>query len=209
METRVEVLARTCIGNKFKGQSPASIDDLHRQFIAHVSTLCGIGYKWYGDPKQNRSTRGRVLGKMHQFMLSHYGFSINEPRLTPWLRLFTEEPEGSNFDADDLCQGWVQMSEGESYREDYKLASDLITGYRVVFRTNSGFLGVGPVDIKVGDEVWVLAGAPTLAVLRKASSNRKSDGTFHREYLGPAYVHGLMHGEILDQGVQPEDITLV
>ena len=52
-----------------------------------------------------------------------------------------------------------------------------------LFRTEKGYLGMGPVSVLPGDEVWVLAGARVPFVLRRC------------RLLGQCYVHGLMHGE--------------
>ncbi len=60
---------------------------------------------------------------------------------------------------------------------------------KVVFRTNQGQIGTALSSTRIGDEVWVLAGATIPFVLRP---NR--DG--HYRLLGQAYVHGIMHGEV-------------
>ena len=50
----------------------------------------------------------------------------------------------------------------------------------------------GPADVVRRDEVWVLNGAKTPVVLRKMGERRY-------EFLGEAYVHGMMHGEALEK----------
>ncbi|KAL8905087.1 MAG: hypothetical protein Q9207_002861 [Kuettlingeria erythrocarpa] len=67
---------------------------------------------------------------------------------------------------------------------------------RRMFRTESGWLGLGPESLEVGDSVWILAAAPTPYALRKVV-----DGPIDAyELVGEAYVHGAMHGEPLGTG---------
>jgi len=64
---------------------------------------------------------------------------------------------------------------------------------RCVFRTwQHRLLGLGPESLKKEDQVWLLKGGPVLFVLRPCG-----DGRF--KYVGQAYVHGIMHGEWLEQ----------
>jgi len=60
---------------------------------------------------------------------------------------------------------------------------------------------MGPLEIEMTDEVWILAGAKTPLVLRDGSPERK-------KLLGEAYVHGLMHGEVLDLGLDFVNVIL-
>jgi hypothetical protein len=53
----------------------------------------------------------------------------------------------------------------------------------------------------VGDEIWVLSGCPTLVVLRK-------DGQQY-SLVGEAYVHGVMHGEAVNEDSKWEDLEIV
>lgn len=67
---------------------------------------------------------------------------------------------------------------------------------RRLFRTESGWLGLGPQSMQVGDSIWILAAAPTPFALRKAVDT----GANAYELVGEAYVHGAMHGEALGFG---------
>ncbi|WZH49805.1 heterokaryon incompatibility protein-domain-containing protein [Fusarium acuminatum] len=53
----------------------------------------------------------------------------------------------------------------------------------------------------VGDEIWVLSGCPTPVVLRK-------DGQQY-SLVGEAYVHGVMHGEAVNEDSKWEDLEIV
>jgi hypothetical protein len=76
---------------------------------------------------------------------------------------------------------------------------------KTLFVTSSGHLGNGTESLEVGDEVWVLAGAPVPFLLRPVR---------HGGYrlVGEAYVHGIMHGEAaaaLSSGANLENIYIV
>ena len=60
---------------------------------------------------------------------------------------------------------------------------------RRLFRTKRGFLGISAQSLDAKDVVWVLAGAAVPVVLREISS------TGNWEFVGEAYVHGIMNGE--------------
>lgn len=72
---------------------------------------------------------------------------------------------------------------------------------RRLFKTYSKFLGTGPRSLQKGDELWVLAGAPTPFILRSLSNG-------NYRLVGEAYVYGLMHGEALEMGHSLQDIVL-
>lgn len=170
-----------------------------------MATLCGIGYKWYGD--KGRPIAARITGKMHRLMLSKFERSINEPRVTPWIRLFREEPEGSAYNITALLQAFERIGEGDlGNSADYGRQAELVTGYRIVFRTNNKLLGAGPIDLREGDEVWVLAGLSDPVVLRLNLAKPQHVKT--REFIGVAYVHGVMHGEVTGSSLPKENIVL-
>jgi len=62
---------------------------------------------------------------------------------------------------------------------------------RRFFITSKGHLGSGPIEMRDSDIVCVLSGFKTPVILRKISL---SDDF---QWVGPAYVHGIMHGESL------------
>ncbi|KAK2062316.1 heterokaryon incompatibility protein [Colletotrichum caudatum] len=75
------------------------------------------------------------------------------------------------------------------------------------FLTDSGYLGLGGRSIEEGDGVWVVAGCPSPLVLREMPVSSIT-GPFCYRLVGEAYVHGIMHGEAVDDGVQWEDICI-
>ncbi|KAK4539933.1 hypothetical protein LTR36_009975 [Oleoguttula mirabilis] len=58
-------------------------------------------------------------------------------------------------------------------------------------RTSSGTVGMVPIATKVSDTIAILAGASVPFVLRAATDRGPND----YRLIGPAYVHGIMHGE--------------
>ncbi len=73
---------------------------------------------------------------------------------------------------------------------------------RRIFVTKRGFFGITSESVKMGDTVWILAGAGTPFVLRNIGQ-RKS------RVVGEGYVDGLMQGEAIVGGVATEQIFLV
>jgi Heterokaryon incompatibility protein (HET) len=61
---------------------------------------------------------------------------------------------------------------------------------RRLFRTRRNYLGIAAQSLKDGDVVWVLAGMAVPVVLRHKDEKRGS-----WEFVGEAYVHGIMNGE--------------
>lgn len=74
-----------------------------------------------------------------------------------------------------------------------------------LFRTWGNWIGKGPQSMRVGDEIWIMPGAQVAFILRRGPT-----GKCH-EYVGHAYVHGIMQGEACSRfdNVEPEHIKLV
>lgn len=70
----------------------------------------------------------------------------------------------------------------------YTLNAGIAMLFRRAFMSDSGHIGLGPTHMLEGDLVAVFAGATTPSILRPCSL----EGF---EYVGEAYVHGLMDGE--------------
>ncbi|KAK0648064.1 heterokaryon incompatibility protein-domain-containing protein [Cercophora newfieldiana] len=66
---------------------------------------------------------------------------------------------------------------------------------RWVALTAEGRFITCPDYTKPGDEIWILAGSPVPVVLRKTSNTEKGLDCY--EYVGQAYVYGIMHGEAM------------
>jgi hypothetical protein len=66
---------------------------------------------------------------------------------------------------------------------------------RKLFRTSKGLLGLGKKSVKEGDVVWAMENAQMAMVLRPSRPGA-IDGLM--EFMGDAYVHGCMRGEMFE-----------
>jgi hypothetical protein len=78
----------------------------------------------------------------------------------------------------------------EFWVRDTLQSISFVSMMRRLLVTREGYVGVGPVDAEVGDEVVVLVGCSVPVVLRE-----RKDGGWR--FVGEAYVAGIMDGEIL------------
>lgn len=78
---------------------------------------------------------------------------------------------------------------------------------RALFRTGHGsLLGLGPVDVKEGDQVWLVGGCKAPLILRRRP------GVLERpsySLIGHAYVHSIMNGEAVDPTSPLQECRLV
>ena len=61
---------------------------------------------------------------------------------------------------------------------------------RALFVTSKGFIGLGPKDAQLNDEVYTLIGGETPFVLRRTAISNEF------RLIGEAYIHGIMNGEL-------------
>lgn len=87
----------------------------------------------------------------------------------------------------------------------YKKLVGARTHQRRAFRTINGLLGLGPRIIKPGDVIAIIPSVKTPLILRKETE--ASDAYY--QLLDEAYVHGVMHGEALEDGTRWTDVILV
>jgi len=76
----------------------------------------------------------------------------------------------------------------------------------MLFSTNEGYLGSASRSLAVGDEIALIQGVKTPMVLRPAETPSGK----RYQVVGPAYVHGVMNGELWDQSKSGiEDLILI
>ena len=80
--------------------------------------------------------------------------------------------------------------------------------HRSVFVTRDGHMGLGVETTAVGDSVWVVSSCPALLTLRVVGSNSPDSQLTYR-LINDAYVHGVMHGEAVDQRTEWKEICIV
>lgn len=120
----------------------------------------------------------------------------NEQAMTIYEELYHADHSG-------LLPSRGQMKEREGVYKDYtgpNLQYFLYYHYlqrtyrgRCLFVTRKGYVGLGPLFAREGDEVWIIPGAKVPFVFGKAPDNDPS----HRVFKGESYVHGIMHGEVI------------
>ncbi|KAF5246487.1 hypothetical protein FANTH_6859 [Fusarium anthophilum] len=74
------------------------------------------------------------------------------------------------------------------------------------FITETGMIGISNRDIKVGDFISLLSGSKMPFILRQI---RSEEGGVAYQYIGQAYVHGVMDGEVMDKNPVSEWISLI
>ncbi|KAL8789206.1 MAG: hypothetical protein Q9213_001313 [Squamulea squamosa] len=148
--------------------------------------------------------------------LPPYYHTWGNPDFDAWVKLIQSEPIESAFGLDELSRVYAAiMAESQQpdsiTQADYersfaqvRLEMSLTLNCRRVFRTEGNLLGVGPDNMELGDEVWLLAGSRTPFVLRKVTEQ----GSDYR-IRGEAYVHGFMHGQAMDLSLDLVDLNLV
>jgi Heterokaryon incompatibility protein (HET) len=68
------------------------------------------------------------------------------------------------------------------------------------FITEQGYIGIAPLTLHVGDEVWVLFGSRLPFALRPLyTTPGGQNATLHYIFIGDCYVHGIMQGEAMDR----------
>ena len=68
---------------------------------------------------------------------------------------------------------------------------------RRLFRTQKGFIGIGPANMAISDRIYGFLGGQMLYVVRipKVSGNDRYQGSLEATFIGECYVHGLMDGK--------------
>jgi hypothetical protein len=117
---------------------------------------------------------------------------------------------GSLLRGRSQCDSWEKMALGargfvpdptrlydrDTKKDHFTLQWKLAAENRYIFRTEGGFLGLGLQNLRPGDRIYILQGAPVPYVFRNRDTNREN--VFDLE--GEAYVHGIMYGEALETG---------
>ncbi|PYI09618.1 HET-domain-containing protein [Aspergillus sclerotiicarbonarius CBS 121057] len=71
---------------------------------------------------------------------------------------------------------------------------------RSILKSKNGYIGLGSVLTKPGDEVWLIAGARTPYILRALpKGNDSEEAAQERKLIEEAYVHGIMYGEKMNE----------
>ncbi|KAI0112024.1 heterokaryon incompatibility protein-domain-containing protein [Nemania sp. FL0031] len=101
-------------------------------------------------------------------------------------------PQSSALEHSVLEQG------GHEFRADFEHGKHLR-----LFRTESGYLGLGSESLRSGDEVWIVPGSPVPLIFRTVG------GRSRYRLVGGTYLHGFMKGEAVDpliRGMSTEEV---
>jgi hypothetical protein len=82
--------------------------------------------------------------------------------------------------------------------QSYHTAFRAACSGRRFFVTKKGYFGIGPAELEVGDDIYILAGGRAPLVLRPLPESQPN--TF--ELVGDCYVHGVMDGEAVTERTQ-------
>jgi hypothetical protein len=133
------------------------------------------------------------------------GASAPDPAISFLCQLFDAEAR-SRLVTNDLKQALIHLFATQTrlrggaeavdrYRQEalpFDRASFSKIRGRRLFKTENDFIGMGTLSIQPGDQVWLIRDSLVPLVLRPASDS----GTFR--LVGEAYLHGFMHGEMLE-----------
>ena len=75
-----------------------------------------------------------------------------------------------------------------------------VAPYRKLFTTKKGTIGLGPRSMKPGDLVCILSGGRVPFIVR-------AEGSYFR-LVGESYVHGLMEGQAIKDGIEFQELVL-
>ena len=114
-----------------------------------------------------------------------------------WYKSFGPEFRGPQFPEDGAHLDEDIRKAALAAMGTFNVAFDAQLGRRC-FMTKEGYVGLGPGEMREGDVVVVLRGATVPMILRPGCGDR--DGQF--DYVGEAYCHGIMDGELLSEKCQ-------
>lgn len=129
---------------------------------------------------------------------------------------------GLKWDEEETASDAQAMDILPSGEDGFRAQFGRFNGGRRLFVTEQGrYLGLGPMSMQEGDEIWLLHGSRVPFLLRRVSEEEEKDvievnaheGSARRtrtyfKLIGDLYVHGIMHGEAAEKG-KWEEIVLV
>ena len=113
-----------------------------------------------------------------------------------WMRRIRKSGSSLLFSPEDFRQVDITDADDPELRYPYNSALWKNLGRRC-FATDGGWVGCGPRSMRQGDLVVVALGAAVPYVLRPVVSlvGREQEAVY--EYVGEAFCHGAMHGELM------------
>jgi hypothetical protein len=187
---------------------------LDSTYVAGGSSIEAFSRTIIADQRESKTDDELVEG-FHRYLLQ---LCAESPELEQRIAAATESgseptwPILEAFEAKDKGRGIPTLEEVLRYRFDIsasqtKEAELLVYNskryfedahYKVLlgrrlFQSEKGYIGLCPHSAREGDTIWIMPGCVTPIVLRAISESTQSNAF---EYVGPAYVHGIMYGEL-------------
>jgi hypothetical protein len=188
----IELIWRTMIANNNRNENAQPAPPaLEKSFTIWLATLLGRCLWEFvqggADVEAAIQSMARILEKL-DFVKQHGVVTEEDVR-----KQFTAFMKMESLKGEE----WVAVAEeAAAYRQEafsfLYLLQIAISG-RTLFRTQLGHLGMGLLGMREGDEVWLLYGGRTPFILRPAGD---AEGY---TIVGECYIHGFMHGEMLDK----------
>lgn len=204
--------------NTFTRSSNIPLEDVHDPNVLRVRGYLFHNISWITDPL-HESLLGRIdnLRLLRQVLFSvAQQHSVDTTSLTATSLLSSllllgqdglqrlrcsEEEAADRFDNFFRRHSATAAEEKELWVLDQEFCSSISMSWcRTLFVTDGGFIGSGPKLTNEGDMLFIMENGLYIHVLRPVGQ--------HFLYVGAAYVHGLMNGEILTQGIEPQWIDI-
>jgi hypothetical protein len=198
-QDRLEVLWRTIIADSIPVMEPLQtllhpapdfFVDNFTEWVLHWSAISIASGK---DRGYQEGVINKIIDAVELRNSVYRGSSVSLPSLD----LVLERVKV----ADALYKDWTHRLEHSTEwstvfgqkQMDFQRAISRIGRGRCVFRSGQKLLGLGPESSRTGDELWLIRSALTPVILRR------EEGTSNYLLIGEAYVHGIMHGEMMDE----------
>jgi hypothetical protein len=102
---------------------------------------------------------------------------------------------------------WIALHQDRKKGSLYESVCGMVPN-QAFFITKKGYIGVGPPETRLGDEVWILYGGQVPFVLGKTEHNNPIEDIQQRKLVGDAYTHGIMDGEAVHADYRTQTVWL-
>ncbi|OJD31153.1 chitin recognition protein [Diplodia corticola] len=184
---RIEALWRTLIADEFEGRHPAP-PEAASNFRDWASIVLALGLHTRSSNDQNPGPYLDELSILDKFSRAEEELLPTKDQVVKKANKISTALETIQIDEELL--DFVTKGDGAAMPYGSRLGAT--GGSRRLYVTAGGCLGIGPGSMEEGDAVWLIRGARVPFVLRKCRELQAM------QLLGETYVHGFMHGEMVD-----------
>lgn len=176
--------------DQIQAVKPQSWKDGIRAQILRCQALVDDTVKKHGETYPRGGTYDEALWRV---CVADVVYSFKDGK--PDYRRVTSEDEA-------YCRKLLRADDGKNL-----LGSSFFMVDKNFFATETGLLGLCDETVEVGDCVFVLPGGKSPFVLRPRGG-KGADGTARYDYVGHAFVHGIMDGQVVTEGRDSAWISL-